>query len=143
MWRKGAVAAAGLADDGSEAAACTSVWQPAGCEPGGLAAGVLRPTCQPSHPLHAQNLAVFTVESKWKPNKPLEAKNCYGTTSIEHPAVQVGPLHCMCTGGALLAHGAVLVCAGLLVPSAEQCAAGCRTCGVHCRPIGSLHASSA
>jgi hypothetical protein len=38
-----------------------------------------------------QNLAVFTVESKWRPNKPLEAKNCYGTTSIEHPAVQVGP----------------------------------------------------
>ena len=33
------------------------------------------------------SLAVFTVESKWRPNKPLEAKNCYGTTSIEHPAV--------------------------------------------------------
>ena len=30
------------------------------------------------------------MESKWKPNKPLEAKQCYGTTSIEHPAVQVG-----------------------------------------------------
>ena len=38
-----------------------------------------------------QDLAVFTVESKWRPNKPLEAKNCYGTTSIEHPAVQVQP----------------------------------------------------
>ncbi|EIE21437.1 ATP sulfurylase [Coccomyxa subellipsoidea C-169] len=36
-----------------------------------------------------QSLAVFTVESKWVPNKPLEAKNCYGTTSIEHPAVQM------------------------------------------------------
>jgi len=36
-----------------------------------------------------QDLAVFTVESKWLPNKPLEAKNCYGTTSIEHPAVQM------------------------------------------------------
>lgn len=36
-----------------------------------------------------QALAVFTVESKWVPNKPLEAKNCYGTTSIEHPAVQM------------------------------------------------------
>lgn len=36
-----------------------------------------------------QNLATFTVESKWKPNKALEAKNCYGTTSIEHPAVQM------------------------------------------------------
>jgi sulfate adenylyltransferase len=36
-----------------------------------------------------QKLAVFTVESKWRPNKPLEAQNCYGTTSIEHPAVQM------------------------------------------------------
>lgn len=36
-----------------------------------------------------QDIAVFTVESKWRPNKPLEAKNCYGTTSIEHPAVQM------------------------------------------------------
>ena len=36
-----------------------------------------------------QSLAVFTVESKWVPNKPLEAKHCYGTTSIEHPAVQM------------------------------------------------------
>ena len=36
-----------------------------------------------------QDLAVFTVESKWAPNKPLEAKNCYGTSSIEHPAVQM------------------------------------------------------
>ncbi|EFN57101.1 hypothetical protein CHLNCDRAFT_143915 [Chlorella variabilis] len=38
---------------------------------------------------NGQKLAVFTVESKWRPNKPLEAKNCYGTTSIEHPAVQM------------------------------------------------------
>ena len=37
----------------------------------------------------SQDLAVFTVESKWVPNKPLEAKHCYGTTSIEHPAVQM------------------------------------------------------
>ncbi len=36
-----------------------------------------------------QDLAVFMVESKWVPNKPLEAKHCYGTTSIEHPAVQM------------------------------------------------------
>ena len=36
-----------------------------------------------------QDLAVFSIESKWVPNKPLEAKNCYGTTSIEHPAVQM------------------------------------------------------
>lgn len=38
---------------------------------------------------NGEDLAVFTVESKWRPNKPLEAKNCYGTTSIEHPAVQM------------------------------------------------------
>jgi sulfate adenylyltransferase len=36
-----------------------------------------------------QSLAVFSVDSKWKPNKPLEAQNCYRTTSIEHPAVQM------------------------------------------------------
>ncbi|PSC72960.1 Sulfate adenylyltransferase isoform A [Micractinium conductrix] len=38
---------------------------------------------------NGEELAVFTVESKWKPNKPLEAQNCYRTTSIEHPAVQM------------------------------------------------------
>ncbi|KAL4433897.1 hypothetical protein ABPG75_000338 [Micractinium tetrahymenae] len=38
---------------------------------------------------NGEKLAVFTVESKWRPNKPLEAQNCYGTTSIEHPAVQM------------------------------------------------------
>ncbi|GAB4819847.1 hypothetical protein N2152v2_006893 [Parachlorella kessleri] len=36
-----------------------------------------------------EDLAVFTVGSKWVPNKPLEAQKCYGTTSIEHPAVQM------------------------------------------------------
>ena len=36
-----------------------------------------------------QNLAVLTVDSKWAPNKPVEALKCYGTTSIEHPAVQM------------------------------------------------------
>ncbi|MEY3758464.1 MAG: Sulfate adenylyltransferase [Cyanobacteriota bacterium] len=36
-----------------------------------------------------QELAVFTVESKWEPDKALEAKGCYGTTSIEHPAVKM------------------------------------------------------
>ena len=36
-----------------------------------------------------QYLAVLTVDSKWAPNKPVEALKCYGTTSIEHPAVQM------------------------------------------------------
>jgi|UniRef100_UPI004048E59A sulfate adenylyltransferase len=36
-----------------------------------------------------QDLAVFTVESKWEPDKAKEAKGCYGTTSIEHPAVKM------------------------------------------------------
>jgi len=36
-----------------------------------------------------QNLAVMDVEEKWVPNKPLEAKACYGTTSLEHPGVQM------------------------------------------------------
>ena len=45
------------------------------------------PTSTPKPP--PQDLAVFTVGSKWAPNKPLEAQKCYGTTSIEHPAVQM------------------------------------------------------
>ena len=32
---------------------------------------------------------MWRLQSKWQPNKPIEAKNCYGTTSIEHPAVQM------------------------------------------------------
>ena len=36
-----------------------------------------------------QDLAVFTVENKWEPDKVVEAKGCYGTTSIEHPAVRM------------------------------------------------------
>lgn len=51
------------------------------------------PTTAPPTPARPppcpQNIAVFTVESKWAPNKPLEASKCYGTTSIEHPAVQM------------------------------------------------------
>ena len=36
-----------------------------------------------------QNLATLDISAKWTPNKPVEAKHCYGTTSIEHPAVQM------------------------------------------------------
>ena len=36
-----------------------------------------------------QALAVLEVEDKWEPNKVAEAKGCYGTTSIEHPAVRM------------------------------------------------------
>lgn len=36
-----------------------------------------------------KNIAVMDVESRWVPNKPLEAQKCYGSTSIEHPAVQM------------------------------------------------------
>ncbi len=36
-----------------------------------------------------QRLALMDVESKWQPNKPWEAQQCYGTTSIEHPAVRM------------------------------------------------------
>ncbi|GBF97682.1 sulfate adenylyltransferase [Raphidocelis subcapitata] len=36
-----------------------------------------------------QDLAVFTVGDKWVPNKPLECLKCYGTSSLEHPAVQM------------------------------------------------------
>ena len=36
-----------------------------------------------------QDLAVLHVEAKWEPDKVAEAKGCYGTTSIEHPAVRM------------------------------------------------------
>ncbi|MFM7087656.1 MAG: sulfate adenylyltransferase [Cyanobium sp.] len=36
-----------------------------------------------------QELAVLTVESIWEPDKVKEAKGCYGTTSLEHPAVRM------------------------------------------------------
>lgn len=32
-------------------------------------------------------IAVFDVSARYTPNKPVEAKKCYGTSSIEHPAV--------------------------------------------------------
>jgi sulfate adenylyltransferase len=34
-----------------------------------------------------QRLAALDVESRWLPNKALEARHCYGTASLEHPAV--------------------------------------------------------
>ena len=36
-----------------------------------------------------QDLAIFTVESRWEPDKVKEAQGCYGTTSLEHPAVRM------------------------------------------------------
>jgi len=34
-------------------------------------------------------VAVLDVEDRWAPNKPLETKMCYGTSSLEHPGVQM------------------------------------------------------
>ncbi|ABX08180.1 sulfate adenylyltransferase [Prochlorococcus marinus] len=36
-----------------------------------------------------QDIAVLKIEEKWEPDKMLEAKGCYGTTSLEHPAVRM------------------------------------------------------
>jgi sulfate adenylyltransferase len=36
-----------------------------------------------------QNIAVMEIETKYKANKPKEALNCYGTSSLEHPGVQM------------------------------------------------------
>ena len=36
-----------------------------------------------------QDLAVLTVGDKWEPDKVVEAKGCYGTTSLEHPGVRM------------------------------------------------------
>eukprot|EP01026_Neomeris_dumetosa_P029175 TRINITY_DN2364_c0_g1_i2.p1 TRINITY_DN2364_c0_g1~~TRINITY_DN2364_c0_g1_i2.p1 ORF type:complete len:504 (-),score=69.91 TRINITY_DN2364_c0_g1_i2:372-1883(-) len=38
---------------------------------------------------NGQNIAVMEIEDKFRPNKPKEAKMCYGTSSLEHPAVQM------------------------------------------------------
>jgi len=35
-----------------------------------------------------QDVAVLEAESIWKPNKVVEAQQCYGTTSLEHPTVE-------------------------------------------------------
>ena len=36
-----------------------------------------------------QKLAVLEVSSKWEPDKSLEAEYCYGTNSLDHPAVKM------------------------------------------------------
>jgi sulfate adenylyltransferase len=50
-----------------------------------------------------QDLAVLEVDDKWEPNKVAEAKGCYGTTSIEHPAVRMITMErkCFYLGGSL------------------------------------------
>jgi sulfate adenylyltransferase len=58
------------------------------------------------------NIATLDVTSRYVPNKPVEAKKCYGTSSIEHPAVLMitterGKYYC---GGAVT---------GLNVPTRE------------------------
>jgi len=39
--------------------------------------------------LRAAQLAGRRARGRWAPNKPVEALHCYGTTSLEHPAVQM------------------------------------------------------
>ncbi len=36
-----------------------------------------------------QKIAILEVSSKWEPDKSLEAKLCYGTNSLDHPAVKM------------------------------------------------------
>ncbi|KAI3437913.1 hypothetical protein D9Q98_000358 [Chlorella vulgaris] len=36
-----------------------------------------------------QQVAVMDVASRWQPNKVVEVHKCYGSTSLEHPAVQM------------------------------------------------------
>ena len=36
-----------------------------------------------------QKLAVLEVSSKWEPDKSEEAEFCYGTNSLDHPAVKM------------------------------------------------------
>jgi sulfate adenylyltransferase len=50
-----------------------------------------------------QELALLEVEDKWEPNKVAEAHGCYGTTSLEHPAVRMIAMErkCFYLGGTL------------------------------------------
>lgn len=36
-----------------------------------------------------QDIATFEVSDKWRPDKALEAAQCYGTTALDHPAVSM------------------------------------------------------
>ena len=36
---------------------------------------------------NGQSIGVLEVESRWVPDKALEALRCYGTSSLEHPGV--------------------------------------------------------
>lgn len=48
---------------------------------------------QPGHKVlftyNGQNIGIMDITDKWVPNKALEAKKCYGTSSLEHPGVQM------------------------------------------------------
>ena len=50
-----------------------------------------------------QELALLEVEDKWEPNTVSEAQGCYGTTSLEHPAVRMIAMErkCFYLGGTL------------------------------------------
>ena len=50
-----------------------------------------------------QELALLEVQDKWEPNKVAEAYGCYGTTSLEHPAVRMIAMErkCFYLGGTL------------------------------------------
>merc|ERR1711972_1005272 len=52
-----------------------------------------------------EDVAVLEASSIWKPNKVVEAQECYGTTSLEHPSVYslVAELGSFYVGGRL--HG--------------------------------------
>lgn len=69
-------------------------------------------------------IATVTIDSKWTPNKPVEALKCYGTTSIEHPAVQMITME----RGKYYMGGKVK---GLTLPKREfQCATPAEVCVV-------------
>jgi ATP sulfurylase len=52
-------------------------------------ASVLLLTVQAITPQGERPIATLDVESKYVPNKPLEALRCYRTSSLEHPGVQM------------------------------------------------------
>ena len=54
-----------------------------------LVVGTHVPLQYTAHDGTLQTVAVMEIESSWIPNKPVEAKNVFGTTGLDHPGVEV------------------------------------------------------
>ena len=95
---------------------------------------------------NGQNIGTLAVDEKWVPVKAKECQKCYGSTSIEHPAVQMVAMERgkYYLGGKVCLHAAL--CTASLGPQhAVQCytsiaCAPCfmRWCAQCCSPLVQL-----